>query len=65
MNVILSEAQERNMTTGRHVLRDFSCKNCEEVLGWKYDKAFEPSELYKEGKFVMEAALIQTVASGI
>jgi hypothetical protein len=54
----LGEASERSMTTGRHILRDINCKSCDEVLGWKYDKAYEASEKYKEGKFVLEAELL-------
>lgn len=35
---------ERNMTTGRHIVRDIICKQCNETVGWKYDKAYEASE---------------------
>lgn len=38
------------MTTGRHVVRDTLCKQCNEVVGWKYDKAYEASEKYKVRK---------------
>ena len=37
------------MTTGRHIVRDVICKQCNETVGWKYDKAYEASEKYKEG----------------
>ncbi len=50
------------MTTGRHVVRDISCRVCGEVVGWKYDKAYEASEKYKEGKFILEAELLCTVS---
>lgn len=49
------------MTTGRHIVRDISCRQCHEVVGWKYDKAFEQSEKYKEGKYILEAELLVTV----
>ena len=49
------------MTTGRHVVRDISCRNCETVVGWKYDKAYEPNEMYKEGKFILEVELLSQV----
>ena len=52
---------ERNMTTGKHVVRDIKCKQCKEVVGWKYDKAYEDSEKYKEGKFILEAELLVNV----
>ncbi|KAL3959075.1 hypothetical protein ACCO45_007237 [Purpureocillium lilacinum] len=43
VNVDAGEANERNMTTGRHI-------------------AFENSEKYKEGKFILEAELLCNVA---
>ena len=49
------------MTTGRHIVRDIMCKQCSETVGWKYDKAYETSEKYKEGKFILEAELLQIV----
>lgn len=49
------------MTTGRHVVRDITCRQCKETVGWKYDKAYEGSEKYKEGKFILEAELLCTV----
>lgn len=61
VNVHEGEAGERNMTTGRHIVRDIRCKQCAEVVGWKYDKAFEATEKYKEGKFILEAELLCTV----
>ncbi|KAL2350964.1 yippee zinc-binding/DNA-binding /Mis18, centromere assembly-domain-containing protein [Cryomyces antarcticus] len=61
VNFDQGEAGERNMTTGRHIVRDISCKQCKETVGWKYDKAFEPTEKYKEGKFILEAELLCTV----
>ncbi|KAG9255223.1 Yippee/Mis18 [Emericellopsis atlantica] len=53
---------ERAMTTGRHIVRDISCRQCKETVGWTYDRAFEPSERYKEGKFILEAELLCTVS---
>ncbi|PSS03848.1 Yippee/Mis18 [Coniella lustricola] len=61
VNINTSEQSERNMTTGRHVVRDITCRGCGEVVGWKYDKAYEPSEKYKEGKFILEAELLMVV----
>ncbi|KAL8737828.1 MAG: hypothetical protein Q9181_001319 [Wetmoreana brouardii] len=49
VNTTQSEAVERNMTTGRHQVRDVICKQCKETVGWKYDKAYEAAEKYKEG----------------
>jgi hypothetical protein len=62
VNVDAGEAGERNMTTGRHIVRDVFCKRCHETVGWKYDKAYENSEKYKEGKFILEAELLCNVS---
>ena len=61
VNVKAGEASERNMTTGRHIVRDIACRQCSETVGWKYDKAYEASEKYKEGKFILEAELLCTI----
>ncbi|KAI9796783.1 MAG: hypothetical protein M1835_003139 [Candelina submexicana] len=61
VNINQSEASERSMTTGKHVVRDISCKQCKETVGWKYDKAYEAAEKYKEGMFILEAELLCTV----
>jgi len=61
VNVAQAEATERNMTTGRHIVRDITCRQCKETVGWKYDKAYEASEKYKEGKYILEAELLCTV----
>jgi hypothetical protein len=58
VNITESTPGERNMTTGRHVVRDIQCRQCKETVGWKYDKAYEPNEKYKEGKFILEEALL-------
>lgn len=58
VNVTDADPVERNMTTGRHIVRDISCRTCHIVVGWKYDKAYEPAEKYKEGKYILEEALL-------
>lgn len=62
VNIETGEPNERSMTTGRHVVRDIMCKQCKEIVGWKYDKAYEATEKYKEGKFILEAELLCTVS---
>jgi hypothetical protein len=47
------------MTTGLHTVRDLYCIACSTTVGWKYDKAFEESQRYKEGKFILERQLIR------
>ncbi|KAK2616443.1 hypothetical protein QQS21_000685 [Conoideocrella luteorostrata] len=60
-NVGYGEPQEREMTTGHHVVRDISCKRCHETVGWTYDKTPEGKEKYKEGKFILEAELFSLI----
>ena len=62
VNIDTGEPSERNMTTGRHIVRDIMCRQCKETVGWKYDKAFESTEKYKEGKFILEAELLCNVS---
>jgi len=61
VNIYAGEPQERPMTTGLHIVRDIHCVKCERILGWKYDKAYEESQKYKEGKFILERALLTDV----
>ncbi|EYE98082.1 putative Yippee zinc-binding protein Moh1 [Aspergillus glaucus CBS 516.65] len=61
VNITQSEAVERSMTTGRHVVRDIACRQCKETVGWKYDKAYESGQKYKEGKFILEEELLCVV----
>ena len=42
------------MTTGLHTVADIHCTSCMHIVGWKYELAFEQSQKYKEGKFILE-----------
>ncbi|OJT15988.1 Protein yippee-like [Trametes pubescens] len=61
VNVIEGEPNDRQMTTGNHTVRDIYCVKCGQTLGWKYDYAYEPSQKYKEGKFILERNLLVDV----
>ncbi|CAF0780603.1 unnamed protein product [Adineta ricciae] len=58
VNTKQSPVQERMMLTGRHFVRDISCKKCDTKLGWMYEFATEESQRYKEGRVILERALI-------
>ena len=58
VNLTFSEVQDRVMITGRHRVRDVACKYCGERLGWFYEYAVDESQKYKEGKVILEKALI-------
>lgn len=64
VNLNFSEVQDRVMLTGRHMVRDVSCKNCDTKLGWVYEFATEESQRYKEGRVILERALV-TESDGI
>uniref|UniRef100_A0A0X3NQN8 Protein yippee-like 3 n=1 Tax=Schistocephalus solidus TaxID=70667 RepID=A0A0X3NQN8_SCHSO len=54
VNVKSSTAEDRLLLTGHHRVADIYCICCDTLLGWKYEKAFEPSQRYKEGKYIIE-----------
>ena len=56
INVSCGLAMEKLLLTGLHAIADICCNNCRTTLGWKYEHAFESSQKYKEGKFIIELA---------
>ncbi|XP_050298828.1 protein yippee-like 5 [Anthonomus grandis grandis] len=58
VNLTYSEVQDRVMLTGRHMVRDVSCKQCDSKLGWMYEFATEDNQKYKEGRVILERALV-------
>lgn len=40
------------------MVRDVSCKSCDVKLGWIYEYAVEESQRYKEGRVILERALV-------
>lgn len=58
VNLTFSAIQERVMLTGRHMVRDVMCKSCGAKLGWMYEFATEETQKYKEGRVILEYALI-------
>ena len=56
VNVCLGAKEDRILITGLHTVADIRCNVCHAVLGWKYLEAFEQSQKYKEGKFIIEKA---------
>ncbi|KAL3272639.1 hypothetical protein HHI36_014104 [Cryptolaemus montrouzieri] len=56
VNVGCGPAEERVLLTGLHAVADIYCECCKTILGWKYEHAFESSQKYKEGKFIIELA---------
>ncbi|CAN8016428.1 yippee-like [Amblyomma americanum] len=56
VNVGCGPAEERYLLTGLHAVADIYCECCKTTLGWKYEHAFESSQKYKEGKYIIELA---------
>uniref|UniRef100_A0A7I4AER1 Protein yippee-like n=1 Tax=Physcomitrium patens TaxID=3218 RepID=A0A7I4AER1_PHYPA len=54
VNVSVGPLEDRMMTTGKHAVADIFCNSCQQVVGWKYEVAYEKSQKYKEGKFILE-----------
>merc|ERR1712157_208238 len=61
VNVHEGPKEDRLMTTGLHTVADIHCKSCMQIVGWKYEEAFEKSQKYKEGKFILERAKMTDV----
>ena len=58
MNITVGPKEDRHLLTGLHTVADIYCADCRQVLGWKYERAYEASQKYKEGKFILEKAKI-------
>eukprot|EP00963_Diacronema_lutheri_P008844 scaffold776_cov347-Pavlova_lutheri.AAC.42 len=56
VNVTVGPKEDRLLMTGLHTVADIYCNCCQQVLGWKYEQAFEESQKYKEGKYILEKA---------
>lgn len=65
VNVTMGPSEDRVLTTGLHTVCDIYCISCQDNVGWYYIRAFEASEKYKEGKYILEKAkLIKDDNSG-
>lgn len=54
MNISMGPKEDRHLMTGLHTVADVFCMDCNETLGWKYERAYEETQKYKEGKFILE-----------
>eukprot|EP00002_Diphylleia_rotans_P030172 TRINITY_DN618_c0_g1_i1.p2 TRINITY_DN618_c0_g1~~TRINITY_DN618_c0_g1_i1.p2 ORF type:complete len:113 (-),score=23.53 TRINITY_DN618_c0_g1_i1:466-804(-) len=61
VNIYLGPREDRVLMTGIHTVADIFCNSCHAPLGWKYVEAFEESQKYKEGKFILEKAKFSKV----
>ncbi|CAM8884115.1 unnamed protein product [Rhodiola kirilowii] len=58
MNISTGPKEDRQLMTGLHTVADVFCSDCNETLGWKYERAYEESQKYKEGKIILEKSKI-------
>ena len=54
VNITTGPAEDRILITGLHTVSDIFCKRCQTLVGWTYAKAYEASQKYKEGKYIIE-----------
>ena len=61
INVTHGAPEQRDLISGRHVVRDAFCACCGALVGWSYLKTPEgkPELLHKVDKFVLEQARLQ------
>lgn len=50
--------EKRLLMTGMHTIADISCQICQAKVGWKYIRAPEQSQKYKEGRYLIEKSKV-------
>lgn len=55
-NIIAGQKHDKELMTGLFSIADIYCSNCGEELGWKYIRAYEDRQKFKEGRFIIEKA---------
>lgn len=58
MNIVVGQKREKELITGHFTIADIYCANCRQELGWKYIRAYDDRQKYKEGRFIIEKAKI-------
>ncbi|KAI8093374.1 yippee-like protein [Halteromyces radiatus] len=53
--------EERMMISGTHTIVTISCTRCLTLLGWKYVKASDDRQKFKEGKYILEKTLLKII----
>ncbi|CAL1385985.1 unnamed protein product [Linum trigynum] len=54
VNIVIGSSEERILSSGFHVVNDIYCSSCMQLVGWRYERAEEESQKYKEGMFILE-----------
>ncbi|KAG0485490.1 hypothetical protein HPP92_009343 [Vanilla planifolia] len=61
VNISLGPKEDRLLMTGFHTVNDVYCSSCQQMLGWRYEKAYDEGQKYKEGKFILEKARVTKI----
>ncbi|KAK9091890.1 hypothetical protein Syun_026801 [Stephania yunnanensis] len=54
VNIFHGPNEDRYLNSGPHVVNDVYCSSCQQMLGWRYEKAYVEDQKYKEGKYILE-----------
>ncbi|KAH6828131.1 Yippee family putative zinc-binding protein [Perilla frutescens var. hirtella] len=58
MNVVIGAKEERQLMTGQYTISHIFCSRCGDEMGWTYVTAFDATQKFKEGKYILEKAKI-------
>ncbi|KAJ2784234.1 hypothetical protein H4R18_001222 [Coemansia javaensis] len=61
VNERLGGSEDRVLMTGLHTVCDLYCRRCDEMVGWKYIRAHDRAQQYKEGRYVLEQSQLLVV----
>ncbi|KAG5533903.1 hypothetical protein RHGRI_027933 [Rhododendron griersonianum] len=57
-NVVLGQTEDKKLMTGLFSIGNVYCSKCGQELGWKYIRAYDAKQSFKEGRFIIEKARI-------
>ncbi|RDX45409.1 hypothetical protein OH76DRAFT_1408177 [Lentinus brumalis] len=58
-NIALDPPSILLMDSGTYTIQEFICKTCEAYLGWRFVRAHDGPERWKEGHFILELDFVQ------
>ncbi|KAI0366094.1 hypothetical protein BV20DRAFT_913228, partial [Pilatotrama ljubarskyi] len=53
-NIALDPPSILLMDSGAYTIQEFICRSCEAYLGWKFVRAHDGPERWKEGHYILE-----------
>ena len=59
INITQGPLEDRPMRTDLYTVCDIYYMYCQALVGWKYERAYEIREKYKEGKYILERACVK------